>query len=96
MVVKGVTPGGRKKLEHALAAIVLASSGRVYLPTDNPLFPLDDVVSEVTRFTGNDALDAHDDIQDTFSMAAEVLPMVGTGGGSGGSPAGLHKPSGRA
>lgn len=79
MTVLGVTPGGKKKLEHALGAIVLASTGRVYLPNDNPMFPLDDVVSEVTRFTGDDTKDAHDDIVDTFSYAAELLPMVGAG-----------------
>ena len=81
MVVRGVNPGGRKKLEHALGAIVLASSGRVYLPADNPAFPLDDVVSELTRFTGSDE-DASDDIVDTFSYAAEQLPLLGSGGKS--------------
>lgn len=62
MVVRSVTPGGKKKLEHALGAIVLASSGRVFLPEADAAFPLDDVVSEVTRFTGDDRVDAHDDI----------------------------------
>lgn len=93
MVVRGTTPGGRKKLEHALAAIVLTSTGRVYLPADSPAFPLDDVVSEVTRFTGDENLDAHDDIVDTLSMAAEEMPAIGTGGG--GAP-GIHRPGGRA
>ena len=92
MVVKGVTPGQRKKLEHALAAIVLASTGRVYLPIDNPAFPLDDVVTELTRFTGDDKLDANDDIVDTFSYAAELLPMVSAGTG-GGKP-GVWRPKG--
>lgn len=83
MVVRGVTPGGKKKLEHAIGAIVLASNGRVYLPSSNPMFPLDDVVAEVTRFTGDDKLDAHDDIMDTFSYAAEQMSLVGTGSGRG-------------
>lgn len=95
MVVRGVTPGGRKKLEHALGAIVLASSGRVYLPEDNPLFPLDDVIAEVTRFTGDDDLDANDDVVDTLSYAAEVLTLVGSGTGAGAAP-GVWKPTGRA
>lgn len=85
MSVLGVTPGGKKKLEHALAAIVLCSTFKVYLPEDNPMFPLDDVVAEVTRFTGNENLDANDDIVDTLSYMAQVLPWVG-GGGSGDSP----------
>ena len=93
MVVHSVNPGGKKKLEHALGAIVLASSGRVFLPEADPMFPLDDVVSEVTRFTGDDKIDANDDIVDTFSYAAEVLPMVGSG--SGGSAPFLWKPTGK-
>ncbi|VTT96553.1 Large terminase subunit OS=Methanobacterium phage psiM2 PE=4 SV=1: Terminase_6 [Gemmataceae bacterium] len=92
MVVHGKTPGGRKKLEHALAAIVLASTGRVYLPGDNPQFPLDDVVAETTRFTGDEDLDANDDIVDTFSYAAECMPMLG--GGTGGGRPGVWAPSG--
>lgn len=91
MIVKGVTPGGRKKLEHALGAIVLASTGRVYLPADNPAFPLDDVTAELTRFTGNEGLDANDDIVDTFSYAAEHWAQVGSG--SGGKP-GVWRPRG--
>lgn len=76
MVVKGVTPGGKRKLEHALGAIVLASTGRVLLPAAKRGFPLEDVVAEVTRFTGDDTKDAHDDIVDTLSYAAELLPKV--------------------
>ncbi len=91
MVVRGTTPGGRKKLEYALSAIVLASSGRVYLPEDSPVFPLDDVVSEVTRFTGNDRVDANDDIVDTLSTAAHE--MTALSGGTG-APPGIHQPKG--
>jgi len=86
MAVRGVTPAGKKKLELALSAIVLASTGRVFLPAHNPMFPLDDVLSEVTRFTGDDTKDANDDIVDTLSqMALQVgnLPVVGGGKGPG-------------
>lgn len=86
MVVRGVTPGGKKKLEHAIAGIVLASTERLYLPSDNPMFPHDDVVSELTRFTGNEDLDANDDIVDTVSYMAELLPglqSMATGSGQG-------------
>jgi phage terminase large subunit-like protein len=91
MVVRGVTPGGRRKLEHALGAVVLASDGRLFLPEDDPAFPLDDVVGEVTRFTGDESLDANDDIVDTLSYAAEQLVFVGGGGGKG---PGVWKPKG--
>lgn len=76
MVVHGVTPGGKKKLEHALGAIVLASTHRIYWPTDDPTFPLDDVRSEVTRFTGDDDLDDHDDVVDSLSIAVDQLALL--------------------
>ena len=91
--MRGVSPGGRRKLEHALGAIVLASTERVYLPEGDPAFPLDDVLAELTRFTGDPDQDASDDIVDTFSYCAELLPMIAPAGGSG--PPGLWKPSGR-
>ncbi len=80
MVVRGVSPLGRDKLARASAAIVLAADGRLYLPEDNLLFPLDDVVAELTRFTGNAKLDASDDIVDTCSYMAELLPMLSPAG----------------
>lgn len=79
MAVRGVTPGGKKKVELALSAIVLASTGRIFLPAANPMFPLDDVLSEVTRFTGDDKKDANDDIVDTLSQMALQVPQF-TGG----------------
>jgi hypothetical protein len=93
MVIHGVTPGGKKKVEHAVGAVALAASGRVYLPEDNPMFPLDDVISEVTRFTGDESKDANDDICDTMFYMADMLPFVtGTGGPSRGASA--YKPQG--
>lgn len=92
MAVRGVTPGGRKKLEHALGAIVLASTNRVFLPEADPVFPLDDVLSEVTRFTGIDGQDASDDIVDTLSYAAELLPALSA---SGSGRPGIYTPKGR-
>lgn len=90
MVVRGVSPNGKKKLEHALGAIVLASDGRLLLPEDSPLFPLEDVVAELTRFTGDDTQDANDDAVDTASYAAEVLPMLGPP--QGGRAPGMYLP----
>jgi phage terminase large subunit-like protein len=86
MVVKGCTPGGKKKLEHATGAIVLASTFRIFLPEDNPMFPLDDVISEVTRFTGDEDLDASDDIVDTLSYGAEHMHLIGNGASGVGMP----------
>lgn len=67
--------GGRMvdKLVHATPAISFAACGRLWLPLDNPGFPLDHVVSELTRFTGNEKEDDHDDIVDTLSMAVQLL-----------------------
>ncbi len=64
MNVRGVSPLGRDKLSRAAGFINLVYDGRVYLPEDNPAFPLDDVVGETTRFTGDEKQDANDDIVD--------------------------------
>lgn len=93
MVVRGVSPLGRDKLSRAAGFISLAHDGRVYLPEGNPAFPLDDVIGELTRFTGDPDRDAHDDVVDTGSYAAELLPVLGTATGSA-KPPGLWKPSG--
>lgn len=93
MVVRGVSPLGRDKLARATGGINLAHSGRVLLPEDNPAFPLDDVIGELTRFTGDPDQDAHDDIVDTLSYAAELLPGMETGGRGGSGPSG-YKPKG--
>lgn len=76
MVVRGVSPMGRDKLARAAGGINLAASGRIFLPEDNPTFPLDDVTGELTRFTGDPDQDASDDIVDTLSYMAELLPAL--------------------
>lgn len=93
LVVRSVNPAGKKKLEHAIPAIVLAESGRILLPEDNPMFPLDDVLGELTRFTGDSKQDAHDDIVDTVSYMAEILPMM-EAGATGSSRPGVYVPKG--
>lgn len=95
ITIRGVTPGGKKKLEHALGAIVLANSGRVFLPEADRAFPLEDVLAEVTRFTGNDKEDANDDVVDTLSYASEQLVLLGSSAGASGPPVGGHQPVGR-
>ena len=89
MIVRGVSPLGRDKLSRAAGFINLAHSGRVFLPESNPAFPLDDVIGELTRFTGDPKQDANDDIVDSASYCAELLPML-AGGGIGKAPI-LHK-----
>lgn len=73
--------GNRDKLVHATAAIVLASTKRVYLPAEDvdASFPLEDVLSELVRFTGNEKQDSHDDAVDTLSYAAELMTGMPTG-----------------
>lgn len=71
MCVKCVSPMGMDKLTRATPAMIYASEGRVFLPINAHW--LDDVESELLRFTGNDKLDAHDDIVDVLSMAAQAL-----------------------
>ncbi len=82
MVVRSVSPAGRKKLERAFGYINLVASGRVYLPEDDPTFPREDWLAEHVRFTGIEDEDANDDIVDTGSYAAELLPTLeaATGG----------------
>ena len=75
MAVKHLSPGGKDKLVRATKAIVLAESGRLYLPEQRFPFPdscpLEDAEAELLRFTGDPKKDAHDDIVDTVSYAAE-------------------------
>lgn len=67
--VRGVRPRGRGKLERATPALIMAESGRLWLPQHAPW--LHEYESELLRFTGID--DAHDDQVDATSyMASEV------------------------
>lgn len=69
VAMKRVRGGG--KLVRATVAINRVQSGRVWLPMSAPW--LEEVESELLRFTGNEDLDANDDIVDTLSDAAELL-----------------------
>jgi phage terminase large subunit-like protein len=84
MIVRSVSPLGRDKLSRAVGFINLAASGRLFLPQEHPLFPLDDVRGELVRFTGTND-DEPSDIVDTGSYMAELLPKIRvTGGNTGG------------
>jgi hypothetical protein len=76
MVVKGVSPLGKDKRTRSTSSTVLAHSGRLLLPSDDPAFPVDAVVGQLTRFTGEPGMP--DDIADTLFYACELLPQVAT------------------
>jgi predicted phage terminase large subunit-like protein len=90
MVVRGVSPLGRDKLARAAGGINLAADGRLFL--SERIEPLEAVVAELTRFVGDEKQDAHDDVVDTLSYAAEMLPQLTAG--AGGRP-GVYTPKGR-
>jgi hypothetical protein len=66
-------PAGKDKLQRSIMAQNMAQAGRIWLPANDTLFPLEDVLSEVLRFTGNEKKDAHDDVVDSLSIAAQVV-----------------------
>jgi hypothetical protein len=63
----------RDKLANAANAMNMAEAGRIWLPDDDPAFPLEEVEAQLLRFTGDPKRDAHDDIVDTLSKAANVV-----------------------
>ena len=74
MPVRRLDTLGEDKLVRATPAINYAASGRVWLPERGlvPGMPLEDVESELYRFTGDEKKDAHDDSVDCFAYAARV------------------------
>ena len=75
MPVKQLSPAGQDKLVRATPAMNLAESGRIWLPAPGavPGLPLDDIESELFRFTGDDKVDDHDDVVDNFSYGVYLL-----------------------
>jgi predicted phage terminase large subunit-like protein len=71
MAVRELKPGSVDKLIRATPFINLCADGRVFLPEWAPW--LDDALSELLRFTGDDKLDEHDDIVDTCGWAGQIL-----------------------
>jgi phage terminase large subunit-like protein len=82
-----LSPRGKDKLVNATPAIHVAAAGRLWLPDDRArgAFPVEDVVSEMTRFKGDDD-DDHDDIVDTFSYAVQCEGTEPQGGPSKSRP----------
>lgn len=60
------------KLVRATEFLNMAEGGRVWLPADDPTFPLDDVTGELLRFTGDPKQDGHDDVVDSAAWAGIV------------------------
>lgn len=84
MNVKSVSPMGKNKRERATPAVIFASSGRLLVPEDSRMFPLDDVLGHLVRFTGEDG--QADDIADTLFYAVDSLRSYG---GSASFPRGV-------
>lgn len=96
MIVRHLDPKGMDKLGRAVPAIVLAESGRIWLPNPHAAaltgFPLLDVLDEVTAFTGDEEQDLHDDIVDTLSYGVDHFNMVDTAGAPGALPGFIGAP----
>jgi len=71
IVQEYIPPPGHDKLVRAMRGIVLAESGRLWLPKGALWREVAE--AELVRFTGDEKQDSHDDIVDTLSMAAHVL-----------------------
>lgn len=84
-----LSPKGNDKLVRATPGMALAGNGRLWLPETDPTFPMDAVVGELTRFTGDPDKDANDDIVDTLSYACELLPNIA---GAGNASVGVYQP----
>lgn len=85
MVVRPLSPAGKEKLVRATPAMNLAATGRIWLP--RAAHWLEDVEAELFRFTGDDKVDAHDDVVDTLSYAAELLTVGHNAGTTAARPA---------
>lgn len=96
MVIRPLSPGAKDKLARATPAMILAETGRIFLPDLEAAyqegFPLQDVLDELTGFTGNDKIDDHDDIVDTFSYAVEMFNLVPDDDGGDSAPSGVGAP----
>ncbi len=74
--IKQVAPEGKSKLTRALPAIIKAEQGQVYVPKEGAVW-LEDWLTELERFTGDDKLDTYTDQVDT--LAYNVLDIQNHG-----------------
>jgi predicted phage terminase large subunit-like protein len=84
--VAALTPAGKSKLVRARPAIIRASTGQIFLPRNTNAHPwVEDFLAELSLFTGDEKLDAHDDIVDCVSYFVQeadkgglILPSLTT------------------
>ena len=75
-----LNPRGKDKLVRATPAMNLAHQERIWVPENGKEdFPYDEAMGELYRFTGDEDRDAHDDVVDTVSYAADVFPTIDMG-----------------
>lgn len=66
-------PRSKEKLVRATPAILLAESGRIFLPEEDSVLWLDDFVSELRQYTGDPTKDGHDDQVDMLAYAVLMM-----------------------
>lgn len=72
--VKPLEPEGKSKLVRATPAIIMCSEGRVFVPLRGPMYPfVEDYISELTAFTGDEDEDGLVDAVDVTAYA--ILEM---------------------
>ncbi len=75
--VQGIDPGGKSKLVRATPAILKAKGGEIWLPERAGW--LEDYLSELCAFTGDDTLDAHDDQVDATAHLVAAMDQFHVG-----------------
>lgn len=83
-------PPTKGKLLNAANACNMAEAGRIWLPADDSCWeywdhdrsaPLEDILAELTMFSGDKKRDGHDDVVDVFAKAANVTAADGVAQG---------------
>lgn len=96
MIIRAMEPGGIDKLARATPAIILAESGRVWLPDDDSAhrneIPIGEIEAEITGFTGDPKMKEQDDFVDTFAYAVLHFNGVDASDASGPMPTVAPKP----
>lgn len=80
VTIQRLSPEGKAKLIRATPAIIRASEGQLFVPKDEPRgkFPwLDDYLAEMIVYTGDEAMDSHDDVVDVTAYAVQCLSRHG-------------------
>lgn len=76
--VKPLEPEGKSKLVRATPAIIFCSNGQLFVPVRGPMYPfVEDYVSELTTFTGNEDEDGLVDAVDVTAYAIQTIQRHG-------------------